>query len=113
MFLLEVENEENAVICLRIIIDLHKNYRPALEGEVQAFLDIVLKIYSELQNTIATTFAVEASGTAVPNHHLCVVCMIWCEREDECVAVCGVSRTRAIVRCYVQCQLEGKWSEKC
>jgi transformation/transcription domain-associated protein len=27
MFLLEVENEENAVICLRIIIDLHKNYR--------------------------------------------------------------------------------------
>lgn len=27
MYLLEIENEENALICLRIIIDLHKNYR--------------------------------------------------------------------------------------
>jgi len=56
MFLLEVENEENAIICLRIIIDLHKNYRPNLEGEVQAFLDIVQKIYTELPNTVALTF---------------------------------------------------------
>lgn len=27
MYLLEIENEENALICLRIIIDLHKSYR--------------------------------------------------------------------------------------
>ena len=27
MYLLEMENEENAIICLRIIIDLNKNYR--------------------------------------------------------------------------------------
>lgn len=56
MYLLEVENEENAVICLRIIIDLHKTYRPSLEAEVQPFLDIVQKIYSELQGTVVTTF---------------------------------------------------------
>lgn len=56
MYLLEVENEENAVICLRIIIDLHKNYRPSLESEVQPFLDIVQKIYNELPNTVALTF---------------------------------------------------------
>ena len=24
---LEIENEDNAVVCLRIIIELHKNYR--------------------------------------------------------------------------------------
>ena len=30
MYLLEMENEENALICLRIVIDLHKNYRYAL-----------------------------------------------------------------------------------
>eukprot|EP01114_Cavostelium_apophysatum_P014185 TRINITY_DN3613_c0_g1_i5.p1 TRINITY_DN3613_c0_g1~~TRINITY_DN3613_c0_g1_i5.p1 ORF type:complete len:3612 (+),score=1106.25 TRINITY_DN3613_c0_g1_i5:200-11035(+) len=56
MYLLEVENEENAVICLRIIIDLHKNYRPTLEGEVQPFLDVVQKIYSELPKTVSITF---------------------------------------------------------
>lgn len=56
MYLLEIENEENAIICLRIIIDLHKNYRPNLEEGVQPFLDIVQKIYSELPNTVANTF---------------------------------------------------------
>ena len=34
MKLLETDNEENAVICLRIIFDLHKNFRPTLEREV-------------------------------------------------------------------------------
>ncbi len=56
MYLLEVENEENAIICLRIIIDLHKNYRPSLESEVQPFLDVVQKIYNELPKTVQITF---------------------------------------------------------
>lgn len=34
MKLLETDNEENAVISLRIIFDLHKNFRPTLEREV-------------------------------------------------------------------------------
>ena len=32
------DTEENALTCLRIIFDLHKNFRPALEGEVQSSL---------------------------------------------------------------------------
>ncbi len=56
MYLLEVENEDNAVICLRIIIDLHKSYRSALENEVQPFLEIVQKFYTELPKTLSTTF---------------------------------------------------------
>ena len=36
MHLLEVDNEPNAVICLRIIFELHKNYRPQLQNEVRA-----------------------------------------------------------------------------
>ena len=34
MDLLEKDNEPNAVICLRIIFELHKNYRPTLQNEV-------------------------------------------------------------------------------
>lgn len=56
MYLLEIENEDNAVICLRIIIDLHKIFRPTLENEVQPFLDIVQKLYAELPKTVAMTF---------------------------------------------------------
>lgn len=32
--LLRTDNEENVLICLRIIIDLHKQYRPAFHPEV-------------------------------------------------------------------------------
>lgn len=32
--LLESENEENILVCLRIIIELHKQYRPTFNPEV-------------------------------------------------------------------------------
>jgi len=57
MQLLERDNEENAVICLRIIFDLHKNFRPTLEREVQPFLDFVQRIYRGLQKTVQQVFS--------------------------------------------------------
>ena len=40
------DNEENALVCLRIIFDLHKTFRPTLEQQVQPFLDFVCKVCS-------------------------------------------------------------------
>lgn len=34
MKLLETENEQNVLVCLRLIIELHKHYRPAYNPEV-------------------------------------------------------------------------------
>ncbi|EFA78297.1 protein kinase [Heterostelium album PN500] len=56
MYLLEVDNEDNAIICLRIIMELHKNYRPNLDSEVQPFLNIVQKMYSDLPATVDKLF---------------------------------------------------------
>jgi transformation/transcription domain-associated protein len=50
------DTEENALTCLRIIFDLHKNFRPALEGEVQCFLDLVQRIYRLLPTSINKAF---------------------------------------------------------
>ena len=36
--LLEKENEENVLICLRIVIELHKQYRPPFSAEVSVHL---------------------------------------------------------------------------
>ena len=36
--LLETENEENILVCLRIIIELHKQYRPTFNPEVSTRL---------------------------------------------------------------------------
>ena len=33
--LLELENEENVLVCLRVIIELHKQYRPVMQPEVR------------------------------------------------------------------------------
>ncbi|EGG23993.1 protein kinase [Cavenderia fasciculata] len=70
MYLLEVDNEDNAIICLRIIMELHKNYRPNLESEVQPFLNIVQKIYTDLPGTVDRVFrqppATTATATTAP-----------------------------------------------
>ncbi|ERM96869.1 hypothetical protein AMTR_s00254p00000830 [Amborella trichopoda] len=44
MHVLTTDNEENGLICLRIIFDLLRNFRPTLEAEVQPFLDFVCKV---------------------------------------------------------------------
>lgn len=52
MQVLTTDNEENGLICLRIIFDLLRNFRPALEKEVQPFLDFFLKIYQNFGLTV-------------------------------------------------------------
>ncbi|XP_064648217.1 transformation/transcription domain-associated protein-like isoform X2 [Lineus longissimus] len=54
--LLEIENEENVLVCLRIIIDLHKFYRPQMNPEIQHFLQFVKNIYKELPNHLNKIF---------------------------------------------------------
>ena len=53
---LSVDNEENALIALRIIFDLHKNYRPDLDKKVQPFLDLVRKLYASVPETVKSVF---------------------------------------------------------
>ena len=56
MHLLRVENEENAVVCVKIIIDLHRSFRHVLEDQVQPFLDIVQEIYQNMEQTVKDAF---------------------------------------------------------
>lgn len=54
--LLEIENEENVLVCLRIIIELHKQFRPQFSPEIQRFLQFVKNIYKELPNHLNKIF---------------------------------------------------------
>lgn len=54
--LLENENEENILVCLRIIIELHKQFRPTFNPEIQHFLHFVKSIYSELPKNLSKIF---------------------------------------------------------
>lgn len=48
------DNDENAAICLRVIIELHKNYRnvPALEEYVQPFFDFVRDMLQLMEQNV-------------------------------------------------------------
>jgi hypothetical protein len=72
-FLLEIENEENVLVCLRIIIEHHKQFRPSLSPEISRFLHFVKTIYADLPKTMVTLLepngdggASEDSGKATP-----------------------------------------------
>ncbi|XP_077358463.1 transformation/transcription domain-associated protein isoform X1 [Festucalex cinctus] len=53
---LEIESEENVLICLRIIIELHKQFRPPISQEINHFLDFVKQIYKDLPKVVARYF---------------------------------------------------------
>ena len=56
MKILRVENEDNAVVCVKIIIDLHRSFRQVLEDQVQPFLDIVQEIFQNMEQTVTDAF---------------------------------------------------------
>lgn len=62
MQVLTTDNEENGLICIRIIFDLLRNFRPTLENEVQPFLDFVCKIYQNFRSTVSHFFESGALG---------------------------------------------------
>ena len=56
MHLLRVENEDNAVTCLKTIIDLHRSYKQILEDQVQPFINIVQEMYRNMEQTVKDQF---------------------------------------------------------
>lgn len=62
MHVLTTDNEENGLICIRIIFDLLRNFRPSLETEVQPFLDFVCKIYQNFRVTVGYFFEDAVGG---------------------------------------------------
>ncbi|XP_020600148.1 LOW QUALITY PROTEIN: transformation/transcription domain-associated protein-like [Phalaenopsis equestris] len=50
------DNEDNALISIRIIFDLLRNFRPTVESEVQPFIDFVCAIYQSFPSTVKYFF---------------------------------------------------------
>jgi transformation/transcription domain-associated protein len=56
MHILKTDNEENAVISLKIMIDLHRNYKTLVADQVQPFLDFVFEMYSNMPAIVKDAF---------------------------------------------------------
>jgi transformation/transcription domain-associated protein len=57
LHLLSIENEENGLICLRVIVELHKVYRNHLEAEVNTFIEFATNMFTRLPQIVKTTFS--------------------------------------------------------
>nr|CAG8553245.1 5905_t:CDS:10 [Entrophospora candida] len=67
MNLLKKENEDNAVICLKIIIELHRCHKNLLEDQVQPFLDIVKEMYANMEKAVRDAFDTPGTAVATPS----------------------------------------------
>ena len=56
MSILAVDNQENALVCLKIIFSLHKHFRTMLKDHVDEFLEFVKTMYNKLEETRNTLF---------------------------------------------------------
>lgn len=76
--LVKIENEDNAILCLKIVLDFcrHHNKLPAMAERAQPFLDLILEIFDGMEQTVKDTFDVQTTsqvnavvGTGTPNNN--------------------------------------------
>ncbi|GIY45230.1 hypothetical protein CDAR_3781 [Caerostris darwini] len=88
--LLEIENEENILVVLRIIIEFHKTYRPPFSSEISQFLVYVKTIYRDLPNRLNSIFdprpipKLKDINVCTLNpilEELCTVTLVHCDRR--------------------------------
>lgn len=63
--IMEEDNEEHAILALKIIIDLHRNYKETVDTSAQAFLDLVKQVYQNMTEVIQKTFGDESGQGAL------------------------------------------------
>jgi transformation/transcription domain-associated protein len=75
MSLVKIENEDNAVLCMKTIMDFSRSQTKALQDRVQPFLDLIQEMFETMEQAVQDTFdnatpAPQTSGVpSTPNNH--------------------------------------------
>ena len=64
MSLVKVENEENAILCMKIIMDLLRNQKQVLADLVQPFLGLIQELFQMMEQAVRDTFDNPTQGTS-------------------------------------------------
>ena len=57
--LMETENEENAILALKVIIDLHRSYKDHIGSTASGFLELVKQAYQNMHEVVLKAFGDE------------------------------------------------------
>lgn len=63
MDLVRVENEENAVLCMKTIMDLERNQAKATAARVQPFLELIQEMFQMMEQVVRDTFDTPSQST--------------------------------------------------
>ena len=63
--IVQEDNEGNAALAFKIIIDLHRAFKTVLQAQVQPFLELVQKLYTNMRGAVIEAFGADAP--AVPS----------------------------------------------
>ncbi|KAF2646609.1 hypothetical protein P280DRAFT_464812 [Massarina eburnea CBS 473.64] len=69
MSLVKIENEDNAVLCMKTIMDFSRSQTKALQDRVQPFLDLIQEMFQTMEQAVTDTFdnATPSPATGVPS----------------------------------------------
>lgn len=62
--ILDQENEDNGVLCMKIITSLHKTYKATLADKTEPFLAIINKVYDNMDSTVKDVFSLQQQELA-------------------------------------------------
>lgn len=63
MDLVRIENEENAVLCMKTIMDLERNQATATAARVQPFLELIQEMFQTMEQVVRDTFDTPSQAT--------------------------------------------------
>jgi len=66
MNLVRVENEENAVLCMKTIMDFQRSYKKTLADQVQPFLNLIQEMFGKMPQAVKDTFD-NVGGLGMPS----------------------------------------------
>ncbi|PSN75346.1 hypothetical protein BS50DRAFT_671522 [Corynespora cassiicola Philippines] len=64
MSLVKIENEDNAVLCMKTIMDFQRHQTKALADRVQPFLDLIQEMFETMEQAVQQTFDDPAPASA-------------------------------------------------
>src|SRR5438046_3526568 len=63
MSLVKIENEDNAVLCMKTIMDFQRHQTKVLAERVQPFLDLIQEMFQMMEQAVTDTFDTPPQST--------------------------------------------------
>lgn len=108
---MQIENEENVLVCLRIIIELHKQFRPPLQSEASHSINLCTCMFA-LSNIQFSSRLSLLCNVTVNLHDICRKLHVWSQfwwisfaTDTTLSTVCEDNLQRSTNKCGMKCTM--------